>query len=280
MKILNFKNSMKVALAGFVFAGVGCAKPSGGAVAASLVMTGSSQPTTLANYKKQHPLLQLLSPMAIAFAPPAMNDSTGSVVALNKAWIVVKEVEFKMDEVASAGESSSSEIKFRGPYFVDLLSSIPASFGATEVPVGVYRRIKMKLEKDSTLPADAPTQLAGKSIYMEGTVAGVQFSYAAADGTEFKISGPGGVNLSETANLVIGVKMADLFKMIKLSGITATTAISDTNRVPTANPCPLIDSSAADLFTCFRKGLEKAGKFGCDRDNDGEIEVGEDEVQD
>ncbi len=271
--------NLKKVIASIAILGIGCAKSSGSAVSTSLSMTGSSQPTSIANYKTQHPLLKFLSPAAVAFAPPAMNDSTGRVVALNKAWIVIKEVEFKMEEIAGATESNSSEIKFRGPYFVDLLSSIPAAFGTTEVPAGIYRRIKMKLEKDAALPAGAPAQLAGKSIYLEGTVSGVQISYAAADGTEFKISGPGGVSLNDTANMVVGIKIADLFKMINLSGISATTAISETNRVSGMNLCPLIDTSAADLFTCFRKGLEKAGKFGKDDNGNGEIETGEDEVQ-
>ena len=88
------------------------------------------------------------------------------------------------------------------------------------------------------------------------------------------------MNISDTANLVVGIKVADLFKKINLSGITANTLISDTNRVTASSPCVSIDASAADLYTCFRKGLEQAGKFGKDSNNNGEIEVGEDEVKD
>ena len=280
MKKMNM--GFKAIVAGFVVAGLGCAKTSSGAMAsASLAMTGSSQPASLtASYKNSNPLLQFLSPMAVALAPPAMMDSSGRTVMLTQSWIVVKEIEFKLNEVAGSSEVESSEIKFRGPYFVDLLSSIPASFGATSMPAGVYRRIKMKLEKVSALPAGAPNELMGKSIFLQGTVGGVQFSYTSEDGTEFKISGPGGVNISDTANLVVGIKVADLFKKINLSGITANTLISDTNRVTASTPCVSIDASAADLYTCFRKGLEQAGKFGKDSNNNGEIEVGEDEVKD
>ena len=206
------------------------------------------------------------------------------LVSLNTAWITVKEVEFKLAEVAGAEEAASSEVKFQGPYFVDLLSSIPASFGSAVVPTGVYRRIKMKFEKDSALPAGAPTQLSGNSIYFEGTVSGFAFSYAAADGSEFKISGPGGVNLSEAANMVLGVKLADLFRLINMDAVASATNrnISDANRISTGSvsACPLIDSTVRDIATCFRKALEKAGKFGKDSDNDGEIEAGDDEVQD
>ncbi len=286
MKNLNLKHSMKVVLAGFVFAGIGCAKPAVDThlVTAALAMTGSSQPTTIANYKKAHPLFRLLSPTAVALAPPAMSDSGTRVIALNKAWVIIKEIEFKTAEVAGAEEATASEVKFSGPYFVDLLSTTPASFGSAQVPAGVYRRVKMKLEKDSALPAGAPTQLAGNSIYLEGTVSGLAFTYSAPDGTEFKIAGPGGVTLSDTSNMVIGVKVSDLFRLINMDAVAAAANknISDANRISTGSvsACPSIDPSVRDIAACFRKGLEKAGKFGKDSDNDGEIEVGEDEVQD
>lgn len=280
--------NVKVMVAGFAVAlvGSGCAKSATDSklVSTALVMTGSSQPTTIANYKKTPPLFQLLAPTAVALAPPAMTDSGTRVINLNKAWITVKEVEFKLAEVAGAEEVASSEVKFQGPYFVDLLSTIPASFGSAEVPAGVYRRIKMKLEKDSALPAGAPTQLAGNSIYFEGTVSGLAFSYAATDGSEFKIAGPGGVNLTDNANLVLGVKVSDLFRLINMDAVAAAPNknISDANRISTGSvsACPSIDASVRDIATCFRKGLEKAGKFGKDSDNDGEIEAGDDEVQD
>lgn len=272
---------IKVIVAGMVAAGLGCAKASGGATAtASLKMTGSSQPATVASYKKGNPLLQLLSPVAIALPPPAMMDSAGSTVQLTQSWIVVKEIEFKQEEAAGATEVEGAEIKFRGPYVVDLLSTIPASFGAAEVPAGIYRRIKMKLEKDAILPAGSPTELMGNSIFLQGTVAGKSFKYTSQDGTEFKISGPGGVNISDTANMVVGVKISDLIKKINLTAVVNNVAISEANRVAASTPCPTIDASAADLYTCFRKGLEQAGKFGKDSDDDGEIEVGEDEVKD
>ncbi len=280
--------SFKVVVAGLatVLVGVGCAKPAADTqlVTAALSMTGSSQPTTIANYKKAHPLFQLLSPTAVALAPPAMKDSGTRVIALNKAWVIIKEVEFKAAEVAGADEATSSDVKFRGPYFVDLLSTTPASFGSAEVPAGVYRRVKMKLEKDSALPAGAPAGLVGNSIYLEGTVSGLAFTYSAPDGTEFKIAGPGGVTLSATSNMVIGVKVSDLFRLINMDAVAAAANknISDANRISTGSvsACPSIDNSLRDIAACFRKGLEKAGKFGKDSDNDGEIEAGEDEVQD
>ncbi len=278
--------SSKIVVAGLTTALItaGCANSvsSTAPVSATLTMTGSSQPTTLANYKKAPWLYKLLSPTAVALAPPAMTDSGTRVIALNKAWVIVKEIEFKLAEAADAGEVAGSEVKFRGPYFVDLLSTTPASFGSAEVPAGVYRRVKMKLEKDSALPAGAPTQLAGNSIYLEGTVSGLAFTYSAPDGTEFKIAGPGGVSLTATSNMVIGVKVSDLFRLINMDAVAAAANknISDANRISTGSvsACPSIDPSVRDIAACLRKGLEKAGKFGKDDNGDGEIGTGEAEV--
>lgn len=271
------KRTIKAMIAGVAVLSVGCANSaSNSGVLTSLTMTGSSQATTIAKYKIHHPLLSFFIPTAVALPAPSMTDATGANVTLNKAWIVIKEIEFKGTEVGEASEAP--EIEFQGPYVVDLLSAAPTSFGEAVLPTGVYRRIKMKLESAATLPAEAPVALQNNSIYLEGTVAGNQISYSSHDGTEFKISGAGGVNIADNSNLLVAIKMADLFKMIDFTGVGAV-AISENNRVPTAsNVCPLIDASAMDLYTCFRVGLEKAGKFGKDDDGDHEIEVGEDEV--
>lgn len=276
------KTSVKTMIAGLAALNiVGCAQPNSSTpVSTSLVMTGSSQAATVASYKIQNPWLSFLMPSALALTPPAMTDSTGLNVTLNKAWVVIKEIEFKPNETADEAEmAGASEIEFQGPYVVDLLSATPSALGTVTIPSGVYRRIKMKLEKDAVLPAEAPAGLSGKSIYFEATVAGHQVTYSAADGTEFQIGGAGGINLSDNADLLVAIKLADLFKMIDLSSVNSNIAISDSNRVPGTNLCPLIDSSAQDLFTCVRKGLEKAGKFGKDDDGDHEIEAGEDEVE-
>ncbi|WP_413943608.1 DUF4382 domain-containing protein [Bdellovibrio sp. HCB-162] len=275
------RKNVKSVIAGLVALNiVGCSQAPTEKVSTSLSMTGSSQAATVAKYKIQHPWMSLFMPSAVALTPPAMTDSSGRNVTLNKAWVVIKEIEFKPNETEDAAEIDGDEIKFRGPYVVDLLSLNPAPFGTAELPTGVYRRIKMKLEKNATLPAEAPMGLSGNSIYFEATVAGNQITYAADDGTEFKISGAGGINLNDNANLLVTIRLADLFKMIDLSGVSSNITITSSSRQPGVNLCPLIDSSAADLYTCIRKGLEKAGKFGKDDDGDHEIEAGEDEVED
>lgn len=255
---------------------VGCAKKdSTSTVSTGLVMTGSSGAATVAQDKSLW--RKLLFPTAFANTPPALVDKSGATVVLNSAWVVIKEIEFEGTE--TAGAEDKNEISLTGPYYVNLVDPAATSLGEVTVPDSAIRRIKFKFHKsDATQPASVPAALSGYSIRFEGSVGGANFVYLADDSTEVQVGGPHGVLPSASSSLLVAVKMADLFKKIDMSGITVSTTISSTNRVPGANLCPLIDTSAADLYTCFRKGLESESKMGRDDDGSHELEVGEDEV--
>lgn len=77
--------------------------------------------------------------------------------------------------------------------------------------------------------------------------------------------------------MLIVIRMADLFKKINLSSIVAPTDIHAGNRVNVVNPCPLIDASANDLYTCFRKGISTEGNFGKD-DGDKDLDANDETV--
>lgn len=249
--------------------------PTVSGVTTGLTMTGSGQPAVAqTNLQK---MFSLFMPSAIALTPPALVDSTSLTVSLTEAWVVIKEIEFEANEVAGASEQDGDEIEFEGPFFVDLLSDAPVSFGDAILPASGFRRIKMKLHEADTLPASAPAQLTSKSIYFSGSVNGVAFSYAADDSTELEIAGPNPVVPSSAQDLLVVIRMADLFKKIDLSSIAAPTDIHSGNRVAAANPCPLIDASATDLYTCFRKGLETEGNFGSD-DGDKDLDADDETV--
>ncbi len=258
----------------------GCANKSDSAatVTTNVVMTGSSGATTVAQNVKS--LWQkLFFPQAIANTPPSLVDASGATVVLNSAWVVIKEIEFKAEELSSAGEEV--EVSLQGPYFVNLVDPAATVLGEATVPDMPLRRIKFQFHKtDTALPVTAPASLTGNSIVFEGTVGGASFTYLADDSTEVNVGGGHGVAPSAGANLLVAVKMADLFKKIDLSGIVGTTTISASNRVAGSNLCPLIDASANDLYTCFRKGIESESKMGRDDDGSGEIEDTEEEVDD
>lgn len=245
--------------------GVGC-KPQAAAskpsVQTSLFMTGSGSKNVVQTNTQK--FLSLFVPTASALTPPLLLDATGLSVNLNEAWVVVQEVEFKTTETASAGENLQHEIEFHGPFYVDLLSNAPSSFGVASLPVEGIRRIKMQLHAADALPASAPVALTGNSMYLSGSVNGVAFTYSSADSTEFEIGGPNPVVPNSASDLLTVIRIGNLFEKINLSSIAVATNISAGNRVAVANPCPLIDASAVDLYTCFRKGLATEANFGND----------------
>jgi hypothetical protein len=249
---------------------------SSGGVRTGLTMTGSGQPAVAQT--NMHKFFSLFVSSAIALTPPLLVDSTSLSVNLTEAWIVIKEIEFESQEVAGGAEEDGNEVEFQGPYFVDLLSDAPISFGDAVLPAIGIRRIKMKLHEAESLPATVPAQLTSKSVYFSGTVNGVAFSYAADDSAELEIGGANPIVPNTAQDMLVVIRMADLFKKIDLSSIVGATDIHAGNRVNVANPCPLIDASANDLYTCFRNGLSTEGNFGND-DGDKDLD-GNDETVD
>jgi len=246
-----------------------------GVVTTGFTMTGSGQPAVAqTNFNK---MISLLMPSAIALPPAALVDSTLTPVTLNDAWIVIKSIEFESEEFSTASEVDGDEVELTGPFHVDLLSSLPLSFGDVQVPAAGLRRIKMKLHKVDALPAGAPAGLNNNSIYFTFTRVGISFTYQSDDSAEFEIGGPKPVIPNSTEDLLVEIKTADLIKKINLSGIINGTIISASNRVLRTNPCPLIEPGLADLYTCFRKGLETQANFGSD-DGDFDLDANDESV--
>lgn len=258
----------------------GCAaSDSAPLVASSFKMTGSGTAATVARNEKPKSIWGLFMSKAFALVPTSIVDSTGAGVTLTSAWTVIKEIEFKSDE-AEGSEDDEMEVEFKGPYFVDLLSNAPIVLDTQQIAQKSIRRIKMKLEAShSSLPAGAPAELANNSIYFAGTVGGKNFKFALDDGTEIQIAGPNSFQPSENSNILVEVQIANIFKQIDLTSLVNNEVIDHNNRHAGANLCPLIDGSANDLYTCFRKGLEKYADFGADRNDDDSLDSGDDHVK-
>lgn len=290
------KNSMfKICLVLGTIAAIGCSQKkestSTTLYSTTFSMTASSAPRTVASKSSVEKFLDLIMPQALAGIPTNLVDSQNTSVTLNSAWIVVKEIEFK--SVESSGEESEEEaqeeIKFKGPYFVNLTSVTAQALDTQLLPAKVIRRIEMKLEaaensSSISWPSEAPTGLENKSIYIEGTFGSgnTPFSYSSNDGAEFKVSGLGGITPEEGQNLLMSIQFGDIIRQIDLTALSLASNknIDDSNRVSASNPCPNIDASANDLFTCFRKGLESQAKIGKDSDGSGELESDEDDAND
>lgn len=258
--------------------------------ATSFAMSASSAPRTVAKLSPVEKFVEMLMPKAIAGIPTNLVDSQNTSVTLSAAWIVVKEIEFKSAETVGeeSEDESTEEVKFRGPYFVNLTSATAQVLDTQSIPAKIIRRIEMKLEasensSQADWPADAPAGLENKSMYVSGTFgsSNTAFSYSSNDGAEFKVSGAGGISPEEGQNILLAIQFGDLIRQINFSALATANNknIDDSNRVPATNPCPNIDTSAADLFTCFRKGLESQADIGKDSDGSGEIEADEDSAK-
>lgn len=244
----------------------------------SLAATSSANNATVAKFKPS--LLDFIMPKALAYPPPpTLLDAAGNTIVIQSVWVNFGKIEFKYDEIASGSEVDGDSIEFSGEYAVDLLSNTPASFVSGPISLSQLRRIKLKLIRLPILPIGAPTGFLNKSIYIQGTVNGNTFTYSTEDESFIEIAGPQIVSAISNSTLLLELQVANLIKKTNLSAIVTTTNISDINRVSVANPCNAIDTSASDLFTCFRKGIETESNLGRDDDGDFQLDPQEDKVK-
>ncbi len=239
----------------------------------SFTMAGSANATTVAGMSrtKRFLLLGEMIKSALALTPPILKDSTNAVINLDEAWVVVKQVEFKSNSTAITGEVDGDSVSFRGPTAVNLIASNTESFGQVRLNSATLRRIKMRLHNVDVLPNNAPIGLLNKSIYWKGSVGGRQFTFATTEGYEYELAGPNGVILTENSNILLSIQIANLFKRMNMTNVTNGAVISQSNRIPTSNPCPMINASAVDIYSCFIDGLKSESNLGRDDGNDGEL---------
>lgn len=98
-----------------------------------------------------------------------------ATVEITDFKISVREVVFK-NEDDNMPEFDSIDVKFVGPYQLDLLSQTEAlqqTIGSAEIPNGTYQELRFKLHKDEDLsPLD---ELYDRSIFLKGTIDGTPF---------------------------------------------------------------------------------------------------------
>lgn len=280
MKTKNKTIARTLALAvGVSLAGCAPNNSSTSQVSSSFKMTGSGTAATVVKNEMPKSIWGLLLNKAFALVPNSIVDSTGTTVTLTDAWTVVKEVEFKSEE-AAGGEDNESEVEFKGPYFVDLLSNTPLVLDTQLITQKSIRRIKMKLEAThASLPSGTPAELANNSIYFAGSVGGRSFKVELDDGSEVQIAGPNSFQPSANTDMLVEIQVANIFKQIDLTSVVNNEVIDHNNRHAAAGLCPSIDASANDLYTCFRKGLEKHADFGVDRNGDDSLDNSDDHVK-
>ena len=243
----------------------------------SLKINGSSNNATIARNHIWQKIMDFFIPVAVA-GPSSISDSGSLPIILTHFWTTMGEIEFELEETASSTEVDGDEVEFTGPFTTNMLVTNVDPIGSATLNISSLRRIKAKLKKTYTLPRGAPVALLNNSIYISGTINGVAFSFSTTEESEFEVGGPNAVNAVTGSELLLQLQIANLFKRIDMSSIVTPTDISEATPIFATNPCPNIDVSAADLYTCFRKGLEAESNFGADNGDD-ELDQNDDVVK-
>lgn len=245
----------------------------------TMAVSGSSMAPTVALNSWWERWMFLVVPVARALPPPSsMVDKNANSVVMEHAWISLREIEFKAEEIAGADEVDGSEVKLEGPFDVDLFSATPAVLGSAAISNSQIRRIKFKLAKMDALSGGAPAEALHQSLLLSGTVNGHHFLFQSDDEVEFEVSGPNAVSITNGADLLLSFKIANLISNIDMSAISGDIVISQSHRVTVSGACPTVDASASSLYDCFRKGIEQQANLGKDEDGNGELGSGEESV--
>ncbi len=248
----------------------------GNPVTVNMKITASSQVASPAIVKNFHFLPNLFINKVFALAPPALQDSAGRAVTLSDFWMALKTIEIRSTQTSGGGETP--DVKYVGPYAINMLGSNPPFFGSILITPPVLR-FKAVFQKLDFAAPGAPAGMTNYAVYFAGQVNGQSFIVRSDEGITYEVAGPNPVSPPNNAILLLSLKTANLFKRINLAAVTNGMTIDPTNRVAAANPCPTINASATDLYTCFKDGLHTEANFGHDRDSNDELDATESTVK-
>lgn len=238
----------------------------------SLSMTGSQQAAAASvKYNKFWWLFE----SAYAFLPPSsILDLSSGNVSLTEFWLNISNIEFKFSELAEVGEVDGNEIKLEGPFNVNIFSNSPQSLGSAVLNQSSVQRIKYRTKKVLDSVSGNPVDMINSSFYLSGSINSRSFVIKSSQELQFETAGPNLVSFNSGDKVLLQLETAELIRKINLSSIVHGDVITESDRKPFANPCPDVDGSAADLYTCFVKGIQLKTKLGKD-DGDFIFEPGE-----
>ncbi len=194
-------------------------------------------------------------------------------VTFTQALLVIRDVRFVLqgddegddtdtlgtaEDTLGVGEDDGDggQVRFRGPYVVDLLAGTAQSLDTEMVPPGAYDRVQGHLRslRDSDAPASTYSSLVGATIRLEGTIdgeGGGPFVYSARIDNEFMIRGDFTVEAETPATAFL---------------------VFDLSRFLADRDGHFLDPRVADNDLWIQQAIRHAIKIGMDDDHDGEMD--------
>lgn len=159
------------------------------------------------------------------------NVTTGGRVAVGISQFIVnvKEIELEIDDKdeRSATDSVYSDLEFQGPFVLDLLSdSLNVDIAGANIPLGIYNQIGFKVSPSQ----DATSGINGKSVKIEGDIAGTPFIFWTDQEEKFKVNFPnnGGDFVVDNTGFVLVINF-DLDQLFGPNGTVDLSTAQDGN---------------------------------------------------
>ena len=141
----------------------------------------------------------------------------GENVTLSKFLVNFKEIELELKE---GFYGSDDDIKLKGPFEMDLLSTNLLPVVNVEIPNGIYEEIEFEFDKSE----NSDSELFGKSMKMTGEINGFPFEFWHDFEDEIEIDfEDAGKNLvieNNTTEVVINFNLAEVINTVDLSRAT------------------------------------------------------------
>ena len=183
----------------------------------------------------------------------SLSNLEGYEVSITDFRLSIRDVEFKQDE----SELDSNEIQFKGPYEIDLLDGTDApsqTIGVVEVPDGTYKVLRFKLHKSRDREESHP--LYDRSVYIKGTIDGVEFEFWHDTSENFDVENSGGIVVS--AGLVNITVKFDVAGLLASKHAIDFSLAKDENENGTIEINPDNDDDNGDIADLLKQNIKEA----------------------
>ncbi len=124
-----------------------------------------------------------------------LNDISNVLESTDEGGLIINRFVVNIDEIELEGDDGDdddyksykySDVKLRGPFVMELVSNgrvNPQLFNGLEIPAGRYEEIEFDIEKNK----NKNSEMYGKSVLIEGSIAGTPFVFWHDEDEDFEI---------------------------------------------------------------------------------------------